>query len=210
MASNSSICRIGVFYDGSYFAYAQRYYLHERELGWLKFGPFHGLVEDFVRRTEQGFASYKVVYAAWFQAMSMAGKLSEDALRFDRNLYHDLMHAGVEPKYLPMSQSLGEKGTDVALAVDALQVGLDKKIDIAALVTGDGDFVPLARALMKQGVRVLAAYFDYSGKDGNRGFINERLRGAANYELNVSGLETSKDFQVAFKGLFRRPDEYAS
>ena len=210
MGINSPICRIGVFYDGSYFAYAQRFYWDEQKLGWLKFGPFHGLVEDFMRRTEQGFASYKVVYAAWFQSMSTAAKVSSDVLRFDRNLYHDLMHAGVEPKYLPMSESLGEKGTDVALAVDALQVGLDKKIDIAVLVTGDGDFVPLVRTLMKQGVRVVAAYFDYTAKDGGRGFINERLRSAANYELNVSDLGTSKDFKAAFKGLFRRPDEGAT
>jgi uncharacterized LabA/DUF88 family protein len=53
-----------------------------------------------------------------------------------------------------MSQTRGEKGIDVALAVDALQVGLGGTIDIAVLVTGDGDFVPLVRALNKQGVRV--------------------------------------------------------
>jgi hypothetical protein len=206
MRTDSPICRIGVFYDGSYFAEAQKYYWHERKLGWLKFGPFHGLVENFMRRTEQGYASYRVVYAAWFQSMSTASKLTDEQLRFDRNLYHDLMHAGVEPKYLPMSQSMGEKGTDVALAVDALQIGLDKKIDIAVLVTGDGDFVPLARTLMKQGVRVLAAYFHYEGKE-DRGFINDRLRNAANYELNLSALENSKDFKGDFKGLFRRPDE---
>lgn len=206
MGIEASICRIGVFYDGSYFAHAQRYYWHERDLGWLRFGPFHGLIEDFLRRTEQGFASYKVVYAAWFQAISPAAGVTDDQLRFDRNLHHDLMHAGVEAKYLPMSQSSGEKGTDVAMAVDALQAGLDKKIDIAALVTGDGDFVPLVRTLMKQGVRVLAAYFEFKDKDGRSAFINERLRNAANYELNIGGLENSKDFKMVFKGLFRKPD----
>jgi len=207
--SEKSFCRIGVFYDGSYFTIAQNYLYHNRKLGWLDFQPFHLLIENTVRTQEQGYTHYKIVYAAWFQGLFSSPKADERQLRNERNRYHDLMHAGVEPKYLPMSQSLGEKGTDVALAVDALQIGLDKKIDIAALVTGDGDFVPLVRTLMKQGVRVVAAYFEYSGKDGNRGFINERLRGAANYELNVSGLETSKDFKVAFKGLFRRPDEWA-
>ena len=74
------------------------------------------------------------------------------------------MHAGVDPKYLPMSQKHGEKGVDVALAVDALQVGLGQMIDVAVLVTGDGDFVPLVRALNKQGVRVLAAYFAFESR----------------------------------------------
>ena len=81
------------------------------------------------------------------------------------------MHAGVEPRYLPMSDTAGEKGTDVALAVDALQVGLGGKIDLAVLVTGDGDFVPLVRALNKQGVRVLAAYFKLTVRDGAKSFI---------------------------------------
>ena len=31
---HGTICRIGVFYDGSFFAYAQRHYYHEREPGW--------------------------------------------------------------------------------------------------------------------------------------------------------------------------------
>jgi len=70
MASSNSICRIGVFYDGSFFAYAQRYYYHERDLGWLKFQPLHTFIEAFIKQKEQGYASYKVVYAAWHQGLS--------------------------------------------------------------------------------------------------------------------------------------------
>ena len=61
-------------------------------------------------------------------------------------LYHDLMHAGIEPEYFPMSTSRSEKGADVALAIDALQVGMDGRIDIAALVTGDADLTKGSRA----------------------------------------------------------------
>jgi uncharacterized LabA/DUF88 family protein len=103
-----------------------------------------------------------------------------------------------------MSETSGEKGTDVALAVDALQVGLDGKIDIAVLVTGDGDFVPLVRALNKQGVRVLAVYFKFEGKDGKKSFINERLLSVVNYAVDVSALESDKDFKETFRSLFRR------
>jgi uncharacterized LabA/DUF88 family protein len=116
------------------------------------------------------------------------------------------MHAGIEPKFLPVSQSSHtEKGVDVALAIDALQVGLEDKIDIAVLVSGDGDLVPLVRALMKQGVRVLAAYFQY--EDGeDKQFINERLLAVCNYELNVNQLETDKDFKATFRALFWKKD----
>ena len=131
-----SFCRIGVFYDGSYFAYAQRHFYRDRKLGWLEFRRFHELLETFVRVKEQGYNSYRVVYAAWFQGLFPVTQSDEQRLRFDRNLYHDLMHAGIDPKYNPTSQAgKSEKGADVALAIDALQIGLERKIDIAALVS---------------------------------------------------------------------------
>ena len=199
-----SFCRIGVFYDGSYFSYAQRYFYHHRKIGWLQFRAFHDLIENYVRIKEQGFNSYRVVYAAWFQGMFTVTHSNEQLLRLDRNLYHDLMHAGVDPKYIPMSQAgKSEKGADVALAIDALQVGLEGKVDIAVLVTGVADMIPLVRALMKNGVRVMVAYFEYESEK-ERAFANDRLRAACNYELNVNQLEHDKDFQTIFKTLFRK------
>ena len=202
MASSNSICRIGVFYDGTFFIYAQRYFYRERDVGWLRFQPLHAFIEGFIAHKEQGYASYKVVYAAWHQGLFTSKNATEEQLRTDRNRHHDLMHAGVEPKYLPMSETRGEKGIDVALAVDALQVGLDGKIDIAVLVTGDGDFVPLVRALNKHGVRVLGAYFEFQAKDGHKSFINERLLSVVNYAVDINALEKDKEHKQAFKALF--------
>lgn len=205
--NDKSLCRIGVFYDGSYFTYARRYFYFNRKLGWLDFRPFHGLLETFIRNKEQGYIHYRVVYGAWFQGMFHVGKADDKQLKSDRSLYHDLMHAGIEPKFIPMPQTgAAEKGADVALAIDTMQVGLNGLIDIAVLVTGDGDFVPLVRALMKQGVRVMAAYFEYSEGD-HRSFINERLLNVCNYSVNMNALEKDKDFKAIFKGLFRKADE---
>ena len=204
--SDKSFCRIGVFYDGSFFTYAQQFFYHNRNLGWLDFQPFHVLIENTVRTYEQGFSNYKVVYAAWFQGLFTSTKANERQLRNERNRYHDLMHAGIEPRYFPMSMSQGEKGADVALAIDALQIGLDGRIDIAALVTGDADVIPLVRALMNQGIRVMAVYFQY--EEGEyKGFINERLLRVCNYGLNVNGLESDKNSRAVFRGLFRKAEE---
>ena len=205
--NDKSLCRIGIFYDGSYFTYARRFLYFQRKLGWLEFRPFHGLIESFVRNKEQGYTHYRVVYASWFQGMFSASGAEEQQLKRDRQLYQDLMHAGVEPKFAPMPQSgQNEKGSDVALAIDAMQIGLEQKIDIAVLVTGDGDFVPLVRALMEQGIRVMAAYFEY--EEGEyKGFINERLLNVCNYSLNVIEIEKDKDFKAMFKGLFRNPED---
>src|SRR3989454_2668311 len=106
-----------------------------------------------------------------------------------------------------MSQTQGEKGIDVALAVDALQVGLDGKIDIAVLVTGDGDFVPLVRALNKQGVRVFGVYFKFNTKDGKKSFMNERLLSVTNYAVDINSLENDKEYKQAFKSLFHKSND---
>jgi uncharacterized LabA/DUF88 family protein len=204
MGEHRAICRLGVFYDGTFFSHAQTYYYHQRKLGWLRFPEFHRFLEKYVGLREQGFASYKVVYAAWHQGLFTSKDATADHLKRDRNLYHDMMHAGVDPKYLPMSQKHGEKGVDVALAVDALQVGLGQKIDVAVLVTGDGDFVPLVRALNKQGVRVLAAYFAFESADGSKSFINDRLLTAANYAVDIDALGSSKEHKQDFATLFRK------
>ncbi len=205
MGEHGAICRLGVFYDGTFFSIARNYYYHERQLGWLRFPEFHRFLERYVGLREQGlFASYKVVYAAWHQGLYTSKDASAEQLKRDRDQYHDLMHAGVDPKFLPMSQKLREKGVDVALAVDALQVGLGKMIDVAVLVTGDGDFVPLVRTLNKQGVRVLAAYFAFESKDGSKSFINERLLAAANYGVDIDALGSSKEHKQDFATLFRK------
>ena len=202
-----SLCRIGVFYDGSYFTYARRHFYFDRKIGWLDFRPFHGLLENYIRTKEQGQNHYRIVYGAWFQGMYGVAQADERQLKTDRMLYHDLMHAGIEPKFMPMPQSgPSEKGADVALAIDAMQVGLGGLIDLAVLVTGDGDFVPLVRALMKHGVRVMAAYFEYEEGD-HRSFINERLLNVCNYSMNINAMEKDKDFKAIFKGLFRKPED---
>ncbi len=195
-------CRLGVFYDGSYFNYAQRYFYHHLNYGWIDFRAFHTLLEDYARSKEQGYINYKIVYAAWFQGLFTTNQSNENQLKFERNLHHDLLHAGIEPKYLPNSQARGEKGVDVALAIDALQIGLEGKIDIAVIVTGDGDLIPLARALMKNGIRVLVAYFEYEEGDF-KSFINGRLFSTCNYELNINRLENDKHFQAHFRSLFK-------
>lgn len=61
-------------------------------------------------------------------------------------------------KELKLKESKGS--WDVGLTVDALQ--MSSKIDVFTLVTGDGDFVPLASALRSCGCRVEIASFQGS------------------------------------------------
>jgi hypothetical protein len=67
-------------------------------LGWLRFQTLHAFIGASIARKEQGYASYRVVCAAWHQGLFTSKKATPEQLRFDRNLHHDLMHAGVEPR----------------------------------------------------------------------------------------------------------------
>jgi len=203
--STKNFLRIGVFYDGTFFTKAQNYFWGQKK-GWLAFQEFHKLLESYIRVKEQGYSSYKVVYSAWFQGVHKETLAQENNLRLDRRRQLDLLHAGIEPKNVPMSETQGEKGIDVYMAVETLQVGLDDKIDMAVLVTGDGDFVPLVRALMKNGVRVLIAYFEYEDLK-NKSFCNERLINAANYAVNINSLEHDREFKADFKTIFRQSSD---
>jgi uncharacterized LabA/DUF88 family protein len=198
--------RIGVFYDGSHFNYAQNFFFG-KGYGWLSYQAFHKLLEDYTRKHLQGDFEYKVVYAAWYQGLYSAPNSDEKHLKLDRQRHQDLMHAGIETKFQPMSQSSNsEKGIDVAMAIDILEIGLSKVLDLAVLVTGDGDFVPLVRALMKHSVTVHVAYFDYDD-NGRKSFANERLKEACSMAINVNALENDKDYKNYFKSLFRNQDK---
>jgi len=179
--ADKSLCRVGVFYDGSYFKYAQIHFFAERNLGWLSFPPFHVLIENFIREKEQGYFSHRVVCAGWYQGLYVSTQSTDRQRRMDRNRHIDLIYAGIEPKFMPMSQE-GEKGIDIAMAIDTLQIGMEGKIDVAVLVTGDGDFVPLVRALMKHGIRVATVYFQYESNK-RKSFASERLLLPSQYRI---------------------------
>ncbi|MEM7735051.1 MAG: NYN domain-containing protein [Deinococcota bacterium] len=55
--------------------------------------------------------------------------------------------------------SLVEKGTDVALAVEALSLAVADAYDTALIVSGDGDYIELVEAIKRRGKHVESAMF---------------------------------------------------
>ncbi|WP_298821688.1 NYN domain-containing protein [Chloroflexus sp.] len=205
----NNFCRIGVFYDGSYFSYAQAYFYNEKKVGWLSFTPFHRLIEQFISSKEQRYAAHRIVYASWHQGLFPPSQTNEKQFQVERNRHIDLMHAGIEPKYVPMSPNGHEKGVDVSLAIDGMERAIEGKIDVAVLVSGDGDLTPLTRSLMKHGVRVAVFYFEYDSSARNSR-INGRLLNACNYSFNVNSLENDPRYAAVFQSLFRQPQAVAA
>lgn len=78
--------------------------------------------------------------------------------------FHEaLASQGFEVKTKPLQVFIGgqKKGDwDVGIAIDILR--LEPKIDVAVLVSGDGDFVPLVELAQQRGVRVEVVGFQKS------------------------------------------------
>ncbi len=72
-----------------------------------------------------------------------------------------LKHVGIEaPRVFKKRKGAPSKCVDISLATDMLTHAHRENYDIAILVTGDKDFLPLVQAVMAQGSRVVLWFFE--------------------------------------------------
>jgi len=69
-----------------------------------------------------------------------------------------------------------EKGVDVMIAVDMLSMAYKNQYDVAILVSGDGDYAELAKAVKDAGKHVINAYFESSRSDALRYTCDASIR----------------------------------
>ena len=171
----AALTRIGIFYDGSFFARVSEHYRYRHERGtWISISGLHEFVRDEVAKREQTDARYcKIVEAHYFRGRFPAEEAAErnDALLRERRFEDVLIKAGVTPHFLLMRSgearggdavTLGarEKGIDVWLALEAYELALRQHLNVVVLVTGDGDFLQLVRKLSTNGTRIMVTAWD--------------------------------------------------
>ncbi len=207
------IIRIGIFYDGGYFdkvsGYYKRYHPVQTRLDINK-------IQAFIRRCvayEEGEKEEycRVVDAHYFRGRYSAydtylkgEQLNKNKLLNERLFEDVLMKAKVTTHYLPVisvhderGAKKREKGIDVWLALEAFELTVNKKFDVVALITGDGDYLPLISKLHTLGARVMLLYWDLTFNDetGRKRAIrtNQHLIDEATYAVDmVKALNTRK------------------
>jgi uncharacterized LabA/DUF88 family protein len=194
--SDGKMSRISVFFDGGFFDKVDKYHHYYRKHGYLRFLG----VLNFIRHMASDYegiakASCQIVEAHYFRGrfatkdMEAAGKLRDFSLIQD-----ELVEAGIVEHYLPPKWTPTgprERGVDVWLSLEALDLAVHKRFDVLALVAGDGDYLPLIRKLNGIGIRtmLLAWDFDYDFIDskGERKHVETRtapvLKEACTYEI---------------------------
>ncbi|MCY3878989.1 MAG: NYN domain-containing protein [Rhodobacteraceae bacterium] len=168
--------RIGVFYDGSYFALVSDYYrYHHPRQARISIAGFH----DFLRHEIATWAGKDtparfchIVEAHYYRGRFAAEDTDREPGRLLRERKFDdaLMKAGVTTHFMPMASvsdgKVRERGIDVLLTLDVHEAAISGKIDFIVLVTGDGDFVPLAERLNALNCSVVVAAWDVRSANG--------------------------------------------
>lgn len=211
------LTRIGVFFDGGYFAKVSEHYryVHPRR-SWLSITGLLGFICRQVALEERSDPRLsRVVDSHYFRGRftareaEAAGKLSAERIFDDI-----LMYGGVITHYLPVYRNpltgrANEKGVDVWLALEAYELTRSKGYDVLALVSGDADYVPLIRKVHTLGTRtiLLAWEFDTPDDSGRRQTrVAQRLRDEVTYPVLVHELIENPDPAEAerISGLFQR------
>jgi cold shock CspA family protein/uncharacterized LabA/DUF88 family protein len=167
----NKLLRIGVFYDGNFFAHVSNYYtyVHERRSRISVSGLHHFIVEEISRLENVDKHRCRIVDAHYFRGRLSAQEAQERNALYRERLFDEvLMREGIVAHYLPTTPG-GEKGIDVWLALEALEMAIHKRFDVVVLIAGDGDYLPLVRKLNTLGARVciLGWDFEYTDRHGN-------------------------------------------
>ena len=168
---NSPLIRVGVFYDGNYFLKISDYYYfqHERKAR-ISLEGLHEYIRHQVAEEEDVDVRLAQITNAHF----FRGRLSATEARDKDRLFHDrllddiLMNLGVQTHYMALKTRDGrlqEKGIDVWLSLEALEMALHKTLDVVVLIAGDSDYVPLIRKLNTVGTRVMLLNWDFKYED---------------------------------------------
>jgi uncharacterized LabA/DUF88 family protein/cold shock CspA family protein len=196
------ICRIAVFYDGTYFAKVSNYYAyqHERQAR-ISIKGLHEFIAAEVARCEGLDPRHcQIVDASYFRGRLSAQQAFELNKLYAERVFEDvLMRADVTLYQTPVVTQDGrhqEKGIDVWLALEAYEMASLKRYDVCVLITGDGDFVPLVRKLNTLGSRVMLLGWDFEyERDGKA--VTTRVSTAliehANYPVMMDKLIDARE-----------------
>ncbi len=179
--SGSPITRIGVIYDGNYFAHVSNYYNYEHERkSRLSISGLHEFIRTQVAEEEGRDPRFcHIVDAHYFRGRLGSHDVQEPNRIIAERLFDDiLMYEGVVTHYLPLRGSQDrkeEKGIDVWLALETYEMALHKDFQVVVLIACDSDYVPLVRKLNTLGVRVMVLGWDFQYTDERTGRLRKTV-----------------------------------
>ncbi|MCU0650589.1 MAG: NYN domain-containing protein [Gemmatimonadaceae bacterium] len=214
-----------VFYDGAYFKAGNVFFRYKEKRGWFSLSELHSLLERYTASKAKSPTDLtKVVAAHYYDGRTTTSVADSAQLERERDFEMALISAGIVPHFLAVRETpkagngsddvryqLAQKGVDVQFAIDVLDFAHADRFDVAVLVTGDEDFVPLVHRITSLGKHALVAHFsidpwtDDKGY-GHRGtFCSRALQEAASWCLNFNSFVRDPDWKAEARSLFFKP-----
>ena len=167
---NPRLLRIGVFYDGGFFHHISNYYRYAHPRRQRISVP--GL-HEFIRVKAAELEGRDPTYAHIVEAHFFRGRFSAQQTQAREKLYTErlfddvLMNENVITHYRSI-QGNNEVGIDVMLSLECYDLAMRGSFDVAVLVAGDSDFVPLVVKLNRLGVRVMLLGWNFEYTDDQK------------------------------------------
>lgn len=171
-----TIVRTGVFYEGQYFYNASNHYAYHHERGArLSVAGLHSYIKKLVAEhegTEENKVS--ITEAHYFRSRlptSLAEK-NDSKLASERGFEDILVSQGVTLHYQMQRQieaRAQSSALDVSLATEILDRALGGHFDVAVLILGGEQYLPVIRKLASIGVRTMVLGWCTSENEGHSG-----------------------------------------
>lgn len=174
---NQNLVRIGIFYDGNYFAHVSNYYNYEHDRkSRLSISGLHEFIRQQVALEEDLDVKYcKIVDAHYFRGRLNAYDYNQNGQNriLNERIFDDiLMSEGVVTHYLPLRIKDGrieEKGVDVWMALEAYEMANLKRYNVLVLIACNSDYIPLVRKLNSLGISVMVLGWEFEYTDERTG-----------------------------------------
>ncbi len=180
---SNSLVKIGIFYDGNYFAHVSNFYNYEHpRRARLSISGLHNYISHRVAMEKNADPrSCKVIDAHYFRGrLNVYDYPGDPSTRITNERVFDdiLMSEGVTTHYLPLKVKEGrveEKGVDLALALEAFESAHMRQYDVLVLIAPTSDYVPLVRKLHALGVAVMVLGWDFEFTDARYGSLRQTI-----------------------------------
>jgi uncharacterized LabA/DUF88 family protein/cold shock CspA family protein len=204
---SKELLKIAIFYDGNYFSRVSNYYNYEHSRkSRLSISGLHNFVRTYISEAENvELKLVSLVEAHYFRGRFSSYEAKEANKLLSERLFDDvLMNEGIITHYLPLKVTDDgkkvEKGVDISMALEIMELSYLKRFDVVVLVVCDGDFSPLIKKLNTLGVKVMVLGWDFEFIDERSGrqvstITSIELLKEANYPVLMHDIIDSKSNQ---------------